>query len=98
MMTRLVSGWFALLIVASMWTVGSAADDPGQRVYEDKCSRCHGANARGGKGPGLVPFEWSYEQALKMIREPECDMPPMSASEISDAQVAQLVAYLKTIK
>jgi mono/diheme cytochrome c family protein len=96
---RVISACAALLIVASTWTVGSAADDPGQRVYEDKCSRCHGAEARGsGKAPQLVPFGWSYEQALKLVRDPECDMPPMSPAEVSDEQVAQIVAYLKTIK
>jgi hypothetical protein len=45
-----------------------------------------------------VPFEWSEQRALELIRNPECDMPPMSASEVSDAEVAQIVAYLKTIK
>jgi mono/diheme cytochrome c family protein len=95
---RLVSVWFALLIVACMWTVGRAAEDPGQRVYEEKCSRCHGAEGRGGIGPGLVPFQWSDERALKLVREPECDMPPMSADEVSDAEVAQIAGYLRAIK
>jgi mono/diheme cytochrome c family protein len=96
---RLVSVCVALLIVASTWTVGSAVDDPGQRAYEDKCSRCHGEQARGGgKAPSLVPFEFSYERALKLVREPECDMPPMSAAEVSDEQVAQIVKYLKGLK
>src|SRR5262245_52962851 len=96
---RVVTTGVALLIVASTWTVGSAADDPGQRVYEDKCSRCHGPEGRGrGKAPSLVPFEWSYERALKLVREPECDMPPMTPAEVSDAEVAQIVKYLKGVK
>jgi mono/diheme cytochrome c family protein len=98
MVKRLVSGCLALLIAACLWTIGSAAEDPGQRVYDDKCSQCHGAEGRGGKGPRLVPFEWSYERALDLIRHPVCDMPPIPDSEVSDAQVAQIVAYLKAIK
>jgi mono/diheme cytochrome c family protein len=86
------------LIAACLWMIRGAADGPGRRVYEDKCSQCHGAEGRGGKGPRLVPFEWSEQRALELIRNPECDMPPMSASEVSDAEVAQIVAYLKTIK
>ena len=88
----------ALLIVACTRTVGSAAGETGERVYLDKCSRCHGAEGRGGMAPSLVPFQWSDERALKLVREPECDMPPMSADEVSDEEVAQIVTYLRTIK
>ena len=98
MVTRLVSGCSALLIVASTWTVGGAGDEAGQRVFDAKCSRCHGAEGRGGIAPSLVPFLWSDERALKLVREPECDMPPMSAAEVSDEEVAQIVAYLRTLK
>ena len=98
MRIRLVSGCVALLIVVCVWTVGSAATEAGQPVYENKCSRCHGAEGRGAKGPRLVPFYWSDEQALELVRQPVCDMPPMPASEVSDAEVAQIVAYLRTIK
>jgi mono/diheme cytochrome c family protein len=98
MVVRLVSGCVALLIAAGMWTVGSAAAEAGQPVYEKKCSKCHGVEGRGAKGPRLVPFYWRGEQALELVRQPVCDMPPMPASEVSDAEVAQIVAYLKTIK
>lgn len=98
MVVRLVSGCVALLIAAAIGTVGSAATEAGQPVYEKKCSRCHGAEGRGAKGPRLVPFYWSDEQALELVRQPVCDMPPMPASEVSDAEVAQIVAYLRTIK
>jgi mono/diheme cytochrome c family protein len=88
-----------LLIGLSMWTVGRAAEDhPGKSVYDTHCSQCHGTEGRGGKGPRLVPFEWSYERALDLIRHPVCDMPPIPESEVSDAGVAEIVAYLKTIK
>ena len=89
----------ALLIIGCLRMIGSAAgEEPGQRVYEDKCSQCHGAEGRGGKAPRLVPLIWNYEQMLNQIRNPECDMPPMPASEVSDTEVAQIVSYLKTIK
>jgi mono/diheme cytochrome c family protein len=98
MAKRVGPAGLALLIATCVWTIRSAAEEPGQRVYADKCSQCHGAEARGGKGPRLVPFEWSYEQVLDQVRHPLCDMPPMPASEVSDEEVAQIVAYLKTIK
>jgi mono/diheme cytochrome c family protein len=98
MMNRVVFGGLVLVGVVCSLTAGNAADDPGQRLYADKCAQCHGEEGRGGKGPRLVPFEWSYEQARDLIRHPVCDMPPIPESELSDAQVAEIVAYLKTIK
>ena len=98
MVERLASAGLTLLMAAGLWTIRGAADEPGRRVYEDKCSRCHGAEGRGGTAPRLVPFQWSEQRALELIRNPECDMPPIPASEVSDAQVAQIVEYLKAIK
>ena len=101
MVERLASAGLTLLIATCLWTIrGAAVEDaePGRRVYEDKCSQCHGAEGRGGTAPRLVPFQWSEQRALDLIRNPECDMPPIPASEVSDAQVAQIVQYLKTIK
>ena len=99
MVKGLVFGGLAVLLATSTSMIGSAAAEPGQRVYEDHCRQCHGAEGRGGgKGPRLIPFLWSYEKALEMLRFPKCDMPPIPDSEVSDAEVAQIVAYLKTIK
>ena len=89
-----------LVVVTSVctWTIGGAAEDPGERVYDGKCRRCHGPEGRGGEAPKLVPFNWSDEKALNLIRYPLCDMPPFPESDLSDAEVAQIVAYLRTIK
>jgi mono/diheme cytochrome c family protein len=83
----------------STWTVGRAADHPGERLYDEHCKRCHGTEGRGtSQAPSLIPFTWSVEKALDLIRHPVCDMPPVPESALSDAEVAQIVAYLKTIK
>ena len=95
---RAIFGCLVLMISVSAWTIGRAAEDPGQAVYDGSCKRCHGSEGRGAQGPSLIPFEWSYEEALQLIRKPLCDMPPIPASAVSDKEVAQIVAYLKTIK
>jgi mono/diheme cytochrome c family protein len=92
------SACLVLAIVVCAWTAASAADDSGERLFDGHCRTCHGSEGRGGKAPSLIPFDWSYEEALELIRHPVCDMPPVPASAVSDAQVAQIVAYLKTIK
>jgi mono/diheme cytochrome c family protein len=97
--TRAVFGSLVVVMAVCAWTVGSAADDSGEHLYDSYCRRCHGAEGRGTtQAPQLVPFDWSYEEALELIRHPVCDMPPVPESALSDAQVAQIVAYLKAIK
>src|SRR4051812_11132565 len=98
MVKRLVWVCLAFLIAVCTWTVAEAADDRGQQVYESNCRQCHGVEGRGGKGPRLVPFTWTYAEALELIRHPICDMPPIPAADVSDAEVAEIVTYLKTIK
>ena len=98
MAKRIVFGGVVWLLVVFTWTIGRAAEEPGERLYEGNCRRCHGPEGRGAQGPPLVPFTWSYEEALGLVRHPLCDMPPIPESELGDAEVAQIVAYLKTIK
>jgi mono/diheme cytochrome c family protein len=97
--TRALFGCLVAVMAVCAPRMGSAADEAGQRLYDGNCRRCHGPEGRGTKqAPSLIPFDWSYQEALELIRHPVCDMPPVPASAVSDAQVAQIVAYLKTIK
>jgi mono/diheme cytochrome c family protein len=96
---RMVFGCVVLVMSVCAWSIGRAAEDPGEPVYARSCRRCHGPEGRGtSQGPSLIPFNWSYEKALELIRHPLCDMPPFPESDLSDAEVARIVAYLKTMK
>ena len=108
MQVRVVFSCLVLVMSVGTWTIGPAAggpgervaaEDPGKRVYDAKCSRCHGAEGRGAsQGPKLVPLAWSEEKVLDLVRNPRCDMPPFSEAALSDAEVAQIVNYLRTIE
>lgn len=88
-----------LMCAMSVWTIGNAAEDsPGERLYAGNCRRCHGPDGGGAQGPALVPFKWTDEKALDLLRHPVCEMPRFSESDLSDAQAAQIFAYLRTIK
>jgi mono/diheme cytochrome c family protein len=97
---RVVFGCLIVGMSVCTWAIGRAAEEPGQGVFEANCKRCHGPEGRGiaGQGPNLIPFYWTNEQALELIRHPLCDMPPFPEEKLSDAQIAQIVAYLRTIK
>ena len=90
----------AFLLGVSLWALAvvQANGSRGESQYDAKCASCHGPAGRGGSAPSLVPFLWSDAQALRLVRDPECDMPPIPASELSDEAVLEIFAYLKTIK
>ncbi|WP_291432427.1 cytochrome c [Deinococcus sp.] len=80
----------------------------GQTVFAGNCAACHGANGQGQIGPSLVtadgPKAWTDAQFLTTLRdgktpqrELSAAMPRFSEGQISDADVANIHAYLKTL-
>jgi hypothetical protein len=68
------------------------------RIRETQTSQAQSSIRPGTvQAPPLVPFEWN-DEALELVRRPLCDMPPIPESAQSDAQVGQIVTYLKLIK
>ena len=93
----------AMVLVGSLFWLGAAPrqavgpEMPGRAVFDDTCSRCHGLEGVGGKGPRLIPFGWNYSQALDIVRHGGSGMPAFPESELSDEAVKQIVDYLKTL-
>jgi tetratricopeptide (TPR) repeat protein len=90
------------VVVALVWLVaaappGYAQVDPGAAAYEKGCAMCHGADARGAMGPGLVPLVIDLDALTKIVRGGLGQMPPLSTSEASDAEIAALHGYLKRL-
>ncbi len=80
----------------------------GQTVFAGNCAGCHGANGQGQIGPSLVtadgPKSWTLAQFKTTLREGKtpdrelsATMPRFGEAQISDAQVADLQAYIKTL-
>ena len=90
----------AFLLAISLWALAvvQANGSRDESQYDAKCAGCHGPAGRGGSAPSLVPFQWSDSQALRLVRDPECDMPAIPASELSDEAVLKIFEYLKTVK
>jgi len=62
------------------------------------CWSCHGSNGRaGGTAPAIAPSTRSGEDLIKYIRKPRGAMPPYTSKSISDREIADIAAFLRTI-
>jgi mono/diheme cytochrome c family protein len=77
-----------------------AAEQAGAVLFRDKgCAFCHGATGAGGKkGPDLSGIRtdklWPPDKIAAQIRDGGQKMPPF-ADSVTDAEIADLVAYLR---
>lgn len=82
--------------------------EAGQTVYVGNCAACHGPNGQGQIGPSLVgedgPKGWTLAQFTATLREGKTPdrqlsaaMPRYAETQISDDQIADLQAYIKTL-
>jgi mono/diheme cytochrome c family protein len=77
---------------------GDAAN--GQKLFmADGCYQCHGTVGQGsrGTGPRLAPNPVPYEGFAQQLRKPANVMPPYSALVLSDAQLADIYAYVSSL-
>ena len=69
----------------------------GKAVYTRVgCYECHGRDAQSGRptlGPNALPFPAFEHQ----VRSPRLDMPPYTAKVLSDADLADIYAFVKSV-
>jgi mono/diheme cytochrome c family protein len=69
----------------------------GKQLYLDySCYACHGFNAQTGNGARLLPSRLNQQQFTLYIRSPR-QMPPYTQKLLSDAQVADIYAYVQSL-
>jgi ubiquinol-cytochrome c reductase cytochrome c subunit len=90
------------IAVAFHASAASAADaQRGQKVFMAiGCNHCHGTQAQGmNTGPRLAPNPMPLEALINFVRTSDrTQMPAYSAKMISDADLADVHAYLASIK
>jgi cytochrome c(L) len=86
------------------YTGNAEAIQEGRTLYlQTGCSACHGAGGGGGMGPALLDDEWKFGSddltLFKLIKGeiPQQTMPTIFGSELSDAQIWQVLAYVRSI-
>lgn len=71
----------------------------GREIYlRNSCQACHGTVGQGGgPGPILAATEMPYEAFVMQMREPSATMPAYDAKLLSDQDLADIHAYLKSL-
>lgn len=92
------------LLLISTWrlAVAEPAGDPleGKRLFlADGCYQCHGTTGAGGgiAGPRLAPDPLPVQGVKAKLRTASGRMPVYSAALLTDAQIEDIVAYLRSI-
>jgi len=98
--SRLIAGVLVLAPMLISAQQGGAGDaDNGKRLYvKNGCYECHGYAAQGGAaGARLVPWSLDTQVLIAYVRHPAGQMPPYTEKVMSDRQLADVAAYLKSI-
>lgn len=72
--------------------------DTGKKLFvSDGCYQCHGYEGQGGAaGPRLAPRPLPYAGFSRYVRRPTNQMPPYTEKLVSDADLANIYAYLQS--
>ena len=85
------------------WAQGAPKGDTanGRKVYlADGCYQCHGREAQGGlgTGPRLGPKPIAFTAVQRYVRQPTGQMPPYTATVVSEKDLADIYAFLQSVK
>ncbi len=98
--------WIALALgIGSVSAYGQDAPagsaERGHKIYlEQLCSSCHGTVGQGGgvAGPKIAPQPFPWTAFAQQVRKPRVAMPPYSAKNLPDQDLADIYAYIVSIK
>jgi cytochrome c6 len=72
----------------------------GAAIYKAKCQMCHGADGKGNAVMGVKPLDLTKSDTdlTKAIGEGVKPKMPAYGGKLSDAEIEEVVKYLKTLK
>src|ERR1700691_492454 len=94
---------FASLLFAQTPSAPTPAGNAqnGRKLFENYgCYQCHGREAQGGlgTGPRLCPKPIAFTAVQRYVRHPTRQMPPYTAKVVSDQDLADIYAFLQSVK
>jgi mono/diheme cytochrome c family protein len=98
----------SLLVLTGVLASYAAAQSPetgsvasGKTLYNEKfmCYTCHGYSGQNGSGARLVPMKMAQTAFIAYVRNPSQPnrMPSFSPKVMSDAQLADVYAYIQSL-
>ncbi len=72
----------------------------GKQIYTSYgCYECHGREGQGSilSGPSIGPHPTQFSAFVKYIRQPKGQMPPYTEKVVSDAELADIYAFLQSL-
>jgi mono/diheme cytochrome c family protein len=104
-MQKLIFGFITPMMAVAALAVTAYAQQPqgdakkGSKLFVDySCYACHGFSGQNGPGKRLVPMKMPTAVFTAYVRAPGSNqMPSYSAKVLSDQQLADIWAYVKTL-
>ncbi len=99
-----LSGWCLAVFAGAAQAQDAPAGDAarGFKAYKHHlCDTCHGSVGQGGErgaGPKIAPPVWPYPAFAQQTRKPRQVMIPYSVKTLPEQDLADIHAYLRTIK
>jgi mono/diheme cytochrome c family protein len=77
---------------------GGNAQNGKQVFASHRCASCHGVNGQGAAGPKIAPPPLELPGFIKQVRDPVGEMPSFGPDQVSDADLADAYAFLKSLQ
>jgi len=78
---------------------GAGKAENGKKVFASHgCAACHGVSGQGAAGPKIAPPPLEFPAFVKQVRDPVGEMPPFTPDQVSDADLADAYAFLKSLQ
>lgn len=97
----------AVLVATIMAVPGALAQGPGASIYKGKCEMCHGAHGKASTSTGKMMHAPSFKKSsiknapdskLESIIKNGKNKMPAFKNKLSDKQIKQVVAYIRTLE
>lgn len=99
MIIALCAGLLALPLPARSQSTTAKNADAGRQLFVRKgCFQCHGREGQGAPitGPRLGPNPLALAAFVRAVRTPRAQMPPYTEKLVSDAELADIRAFLES--
>src|SRR3989338_4316621 len=94
-MARIIS--VVLAVVFGLMLVADLARADGAATYAAKCKMCHGADGKGNAAMGVPAYNLTADLA-KAVTEGKPPKMPSYKGKLTDAEIGEVVEYIKTLK